>query len=65
MKSIISLNLTNYETLKTISQDSMFARNIMAIYCKPSLKIHYIENLIKNKYVDNNNCTTFLEASAK
>ena len=27
----IYLNLTNYETLKTVSQDSMFARNIMAI----------------------------------
>ena len=26
----IYLKLTNYETLKTVSQDSMFARNIMA-----------------------------------
>ena len=51
----IYLKITNYESLNTISQDSMFARNILGINCKrnpqyynkPGLKIHSIVDLYK------------------
>ena len=52
---IIFFELTNYETINTVSQDSTFVRNIFSIKCKrnpqyynkPGLKIHAIVDTLR------------------
>ena len=51
----IYFELTNYETINTVSQDSTFVRNILALKCKrnpqyynkPGLKIHAIVDTLR------------------
>ena len=61
------LILTNYETLDTVSQDSMFVRNILGLDCKrnpqyynkPGLKIHSIVDSLRTPIsFDISDCTS-------